>query len=390
MSEKGLELFEERLTLIDNAIKFKENSRVPIYGLVSNWMLYYLGMSAKEALANPDAEREGYNKAVGEFKFDALLSSLIQLPSVAAKVLGGGSITDNESDVLQIRTSDSELMGPDEYDELIADPVGFMRDKIMPRRHEFLKSGDIEAQYATLKEFYDLGAVRGMQMGKNEQYLKEELGVPVPAAGGGFMPTDIILDYLRDFSGIMVDIRRQPEKVCEASLAMLEPMIKSVDAANPVPRRDKLIAIFTHIPGYISPKAFEIVYWPQFKKYLEHFSSKGHRWMILYEKNWEHLYDFLLDSPKKSILGFFEEDDIFKGKKVLEGSIAFAGGIRTNDLYYKSKQENIDIVKRVIDECAPGGGLVLAPDKVMHTNADGKTENLQAVIDFAQEYGKYK
>lgn len=387
MSEEKLKLYEERVNRQVSAIEFKEHDRVPFFGLVDNWMLSYCNLTVQQAWDNHELERDLYNKAVEEFQFDYVLSPLIQLPSKSVKLLGG--IADTDSTVNQIQTGLSQLMKPEEYDDLIANPTRFLLNNIVGRRHPNFLDNTPEQNAAIIREYNRLNDERGKQNAANEQRLKEEFGVPVSRCTTCYTPVDFILDYLRDFKGIMVDIRRMPEKVKEASLAMLEPTIAVVEAANPTPRYDKLLPIFTHIPGFLSAKSFEKVYWQQFKQYVEHFAAKGHRWGILFEKDWTHLYDFLVELPPKQILGFFENDDIRVARKKLDGVICVAGGVSTFDLNFRTVDECVDATKRLIDDCAPGGGFVLAPDKIMHTATDGRPENLKAVIQTAIEYGKY-
>jgi len=50
-------------------------------------------------------------------------------------------------------------------------------------------------------------------------------------------------------------------------------------------------------------------------------------------------------------------------------------------------QEIEDYCKKLIDDCAPGGGFVLAAE--CETPWDSKPENIRAMITTAEEYGQY-
>ena len=64
------------------------------------------------------------------------------------------------------------------------------------------------------------------------------------------------------------------------------------------------------------------------------------------------------------------------------------GGIDTQRvLPHGSPQEVKDEVKRRIDDLAPGGGFVFAP--VHNIQADVTPENIMAMWETLQEYGKY-
>ena len=85
----------------------------------------------------------------------------------------------------------------------------------------------------------------------------------------------------------------------------------------------------------------------------------------------------------------FEDDDIAVIKEKLPNLTPY-GGMKVNDLKYKTKEECVDIAKKLLDELAPGGGYAFGPNKVMLTLADGKPENWKAVCDYVNENGWYR
>lgn len=75
-------------------------------------------------------------------------------------------------------------------------------------------------------------------------------------------------------------------------------------------------------------------------------------------------------------------------KKEFGDVLTFWGGIDTQRvLPHGSPQEVKDEVKRRIDDLAPGGGFVFAP--VHNIQADVTPENIMAMWETLQEYGKY-
>jgi uroporphyrinogen decarboxylase len=68
--------------------------------------------------------------------------------------------------------------------------------------------------------------------------------------------------------------------------------------------------------------------------------------------------------------------------------VFWGGGVDTqNVLPFGSPQDVTDEVKRRIDDLAPGGGFVLAA--VHNIQAQVPPENIVALFDTAQEYGRY-
>jgi hypothetical protein len=389
MSEMEL-LYQQRVQRMKDAIELRAPDRVPIFGLVDNWALNYGGITLKEALSDVEKEYQAYSKALTDFPFDAALSVGVTFPMNFVTALGGG-IYNNDMDTLQIATGHSEIMTVEEYDDLIENPIHFFRDVIIPRKHAIFQTGTTEEKFGrfanAISKFLEFGQSRGMLT----QRYREEYGLPIPNGANIFMPGDIIMDYLRDFKGIMSDIKKHPDKLTQACDAMGEVLIPytfgSMMGKNP---DENYVNLFLHLPQFIRPKEFEKIYWPSFKKYVETFAGAGYKILILFEKNWMHLYDYLQDLPKGHVIGFFEEDDLRIAKKKLGDTLCIAGGLKTNNLTYSSKEECIDLAKGLIDDIAPGGGFVFAPDKVLASSNDAKPENLKAVMEFIVEYGVYK
>lgn len=388
MSDK-LSLYEERVRRVNDAIELREPDRVPVLSQIDNWALSYYGITLTEALNDVEQEYQAYSKSFTDFSFDGAIFGGITFPLNFVYALGGG-IYNNKMDTIQIATGHAELMSADEYDLLIADPIKFIRDTLLPRKHKIFQEGTVQEKFGkyanAVSAFMQYAQTRGML---NERY-KQEHGFPVFNNGAcSCMATDAIMDYLRDFKGIMQDIKRCPEKVAEASDVLVDLMIKKTLGVAPQPASDRYVQLFLHLPQFIRAKEFEKVYWPSFQKYVNAITNHGHKIVILFEKNWEHLYEYIQELPKGKILGFFEEDDLRKAKKALGKTMCIAGGLMTNDLSYGTKEHCLDVVKGLIDDLAPGGGFILTTDKGLMSPNDAKPENLRAVIEFALQYGSY-
>ncbi|WKY46796.1 uroporphyrinogen decarboxylase family protein [Eubacteriaceae bacterium ES3] len=381
-------LFDQRITRMSNAVEHKENDRVPMLNLMETWALSYNNVTIPQVLDNPELEYESYAKVFSEFETDAALGIGLSSPIKFNNALGG-SIMNIETGTMQVHTSQSELMKAEEYDDFIKDPMQFITNVILPRKIEIFKSGTIEEKFGKMGNAIGEMGNYGKQAGMFKHRLKTEYGFPALYGTASLMPGDYFLDYLRDFKGTMTDVKRNPDKLAEACMAMVEPCIKSTLAMSPTPSDESYLSLFLHLPQFLRPKEFEKIYWPSFKAYIEFFASRGYKFLIMFEKNWMHLYEYLQELPKNCILGLFEEDDLVKAKNAIGDTICIGGGIKTNDLYFKSPEECIDNVKRVIDEVAPGGGFVLTTDKSLLSPTDAKPENYKAVTDYIKNNSNY-
>jgi uroporphyrinogen-III decarboxylase len=77
---------------------------------------------------------------------------------------------------------------------------------------------------------------------------------------------------------------------------------------------------------------------------------------------------------------------MFKAKDILGNVACIMGNISNISLAYSTPDDIKDECKKLIDYCGKDGGYI------MDTGAsidDVKFENLKAMFDFPQEYGKY-
>jgi uroporphyrinogen-III decarboxylase len=90
--------------------------------------------------------------------------------------------------------------------------------------------------------------------------------------------------------------------------------------------------------------------------------------------------------PKDFAICMVEGDDISEAKKRIGDNVTIAGGMPIAMLKYNTKGECIDYAKKLLDECAPGGGYIFTTDRHFITGADVNTENVIAVHDFVHNY----
>jgi uroporphyrinogen decarboxylase len=79
--------------------------------------------------------------------------------------------------------------------------------------------------------------------------------------------------------------------------------------------------------------------------------------------------------------------DIPAVKAAFGDHVTFLGGIDISHAMPGSRQEVVAEVKRRIAQLAPGGGYILAPSN--HLQADVPPENVVALFETAQQFGKY-
>ncbi len=360
--------------------------KVPIFLAAETYIPHYAGVELKD-IKTYDQALEVSVKAAEDLQYDCnyfpyLPNNVLQKGIM--EILGGGMFTVSDDCIKQINPKLMEIMDADEYPEFIKDPFDYLLETVFPRRFKTLAMKDPEKKYLKLKEFFSELDKLGDYCARFEQ----ETGVALLQDNQLFFnPVDYLFDYLRSFS-IIRDIKARPEEVRDAGLALVDGILKYTALRKPVEYKTYFCPM--HLPTFLSPRDFEKTYWPSFKLLTEGIVAQGHNIMFEFEVDYSHLYEYLQDLPKTGVAGIFEVKDMKPVKEKLGKTMAIAGGLDTNVLYHGTKEDCVDMVKRLIDDLAYDGGYFLTPGTPLCGPIDAKPENLKAALDCANEYGVYK
>jgi uroporphyrinogen-III decarboxylase len=223
----------------------------------------------------------------------------------------------------------------------------------------------------------------------------EEYEVPLLMGGRACHPLDL-LQYYRGINLLTEDIFERPKKVkemCEFLLeyemnrAMKQAMIMG---AGEVPGAEIVFFINGGPPG-MSPKIFDEFFWPYAKKAIDIFVKRGFKVLCHWDNDLTPCLDTIKDItkglPKGKVMIDFEKTDMKKAKDVLGGRVCIHGNVPSSLLVYGTPKEVEEYSKKLIEDCAEGGGYILGTE--CETPWDAKRENVRAMIDAAIKYGQY-
>jgi len=158
MAKNAKELAEERLARIEAAIDLREPDRVPVWGFAGDMVAKYSGITMYEMCYDNEKAMKANEKFMRDFPFDTTMAGIagldgrvfsvafVEFPDispVAAFVTGpihdilgdkycrfpGRETSENATPQFFGGT----FMEPDEYDQLIEDPVKFIAETVLPR-----------------------------------------------------------------------------------------------------------------------------------------------------------------------------------------------------------------------------------------------------------------
>lgn len=203
--------YDQRLQTIKNIVEGKKADYVPVVSLALTWAMSYAGTNAQETFTTQEHEFEVYGKHLKELGFDATLLFAMNRPLDLYMSLGYSTFFFSD-DGVTLQNKDNQVIPTEELDEYIADPMKYLRNKVLYRRYPAFRKNVPAAIVKSLGKMIQFKQ-------KNDaipEYLRKNVGVPVLVSSNDLL--EPALDrYIgwRSFAEGMVDLRR-PETVEKA------------------------------------------------------------------------------------------------------------------------------------------------------------------------------
>lgn len=383
---ENLDLYNKKVGRILKTVNHEEPDKIPSLAMIGTWAVSYANSTINEIEKNPEKEIDIYCKPFERLYADAAYTCGIGFDPMSSKLIGGeGRFISPDGQTIQHK--EVRPMTEDDYPAFIADPIKFMQDVILPRKAARLEAGYPES-YNAIKEFITYQVNKKQINAKLKEKLKQEYAIPVAAGPTVKPPMDIIFDCLRGFQGVSTDLRRCPELFLDAVNA-LDNFANTVVGIAP----DTLslpdfpfYATMMHVPTFISPKQFEKFFWPTYERTILRIHSLGGKMIMFLEGKWQNKYEYLNNLPKNFVVGIIEGDDIFDAKKNIGGNLTVVGGMPIDMIKFGNKKDCIDYAKKLLDECAPGGGYMFSSSRELISKNDINFENLIALHDYVRGY----
>ncbi len=415
VSPEAEQAYHVRKKRLADAYQMKAPDRVPVQLPFGTTPAYYAGTDLKTVMYDYDELRRAWKKFLNDFEMDTYTGPGTVMPGRVYDLLDyklytwpGHGLPD---DATGHQFAEGEYMRADEYDALMKNPSDFWMRTYMPRvfgifesfRHlqPFTNIIELPAGYftpfsrpdvqATLQALIDIGKeLAKWQVVVSECTREaEEAGVPSPRGGGlSKAPFDTIGDTLRGTHGIIMDMYRQPEKLLEA-LEVITTL--TIDAA--VASANATGAVTVNFPlhkgadGFMSAKQFETFYWPSLRKVCFALINEGIIPSLFAEGSYMTRLETVNEFPKSTVMWRFDQTDMATAKKVLGNKCCISGNVPTSLLATGTAQDTREYCRKLIEDCAPGGGYILSSGASVDKAPPG---NMRAMMEAAKEYGVYK
>lgn len=378
------QLYQQKYENYQKALNRQEAAYVPNLVTNTGGGLFWAGKTARDVAGDHLAYAKAMTSFMDEMWVDVnAMSGLTTTPRISDTFPTAENRLAADGTLTHLQTPH---MKPEEYDQLIADPKGYIANVLLPRKYPYLFEDRAVAK-EKLKVFAEEQVDNFvMQMGFTNRYIAETYGVSTCMDLTTMIntPLDHLFDFFRGFRGTLTDLRRHPDKVRAALDAIWEyrsaaMVAQPYDASKGFPFQP------CHIPAYLSPKQYKELYWPYEKKLIEWIYSNGSKIFIAMEGRWENIMECFLEVPKDSVVLCVDDDDFLKVHECLGDHQILVGGLKTAGTRLKKFEDIKDDIKRVIDTCAPGGGFLFGADKGFLTPGDVNPTLIEC-YNFAHEY----
>jgi uroporphyrinogen-III decarboxylase len=392
------QLYTERLSRYTAAMRNEKPDKIPIRPFVAEFTAKYAGYTCQEVTHDYNKAFAAVRKCAADFDWDAVVGNMVYVwtgltQAIGLKYYGVPGIDIPADTGFQYREPPEEaaFMKPQEYDQLIEDPTGFLFNVWLPRVSADVSEIGQPASYRNNLSFLKGGMAMLSyfnSFGQQNALLRSESGTVSAIAGILKAPFDILADKLRGYLGLVTDLLERPEKVMAACEALM-PHLLHIALSGADPDKNVPIGFWMHrgcVP-FISHEHFDKFYWPTLKPIIEEIWERGHQVLFYAEGDWNaHLKSFA-ELPDKSIVYHVDKADIFEVHKAIGRKFCISGGIDNVLLSYGTEDEVRECCKKVIDGVAGDGGYIMDASAIIQN--DASIENIRAMTEFTREYGVY-
>lgn len=415
VSAEAEKLYKKRVTRFIKAIKMEEPDRVPVMLPTGSFPAYYAGSSFYQIMYDYGELKRAWIKFMDDFgdmdtfMGPGLIPSGRILEALDAKTLkwpGHGV----GKDVTMQQIVEGEYMKADEYDWLMMDPTDYNLRVTLPRTNglfepfkklpplrffimgqswvALLADPEIRKVFQTLMDLSD-------EFRQHQAAIMEVSNISIargyPSLFGGVMaqaPYDYFADMQRGTKGIVTDLYRQPDKLLEAIDIQLNLTINTTIKNFPMTNCPIcMMPLHKGDDAFMSDKQFEKFYWPSLRKLFLAMIEEGLVPFPFAEGRYNNRLTQITDTPKSSVVWYFDQTDMAQAKKFLGNVSCIVGNVPASIVMTGTAKRVKDNCRQLIEICAPGGGYILAGGASIDK---GNIENLRAMMEAAYEYGTYK
>lgn len=405
------EKYNERMTRVMKAVHLEEPDRVPFIPMVGMVYTYGYGIKLLDAMNGDRRTLESYRNFIRDIEPDRLEApGFMSYEGLeAAQPINMHWPNENDPDAPFQYTDHCFLETEEAWDEFNRDPGTYLLTKYLPSKYKALEGlkllnlyglcGPVPMGLASaalppvkqaLLNLIDIGekfAKSGALRPEFEKIAEEE-GMPYKS-GFAMNPFDEFGDSLRGLINSTMDLYENPERFAESVDKWGAVTIPAAVAMSKMMGAE-VVSVPMHcgVDEFMSPENYDKYYWPPMKKLINAIIDAGMTPFLITEGRYDTRLERLCDVPKGKVIWSFEKVDMKHAKEVLGDTACISGNLPTSLLLPGGKKQAvIDATKKLIDDCASGGGYIMSCSMPLD-NVDIDLVRVWKETTF--EYGKRK
>ncbi|RBP66721.1 uroporphyrinogen decarboxylase [Alkalibaculum bacchi] len=271
-----------------------------------------------------------------------------------------------------------ELMTREEYEELIWNPLEFIKNKAIFRLYKNTAPENLVEAY---KEFNAKNESNYMaQKLLKEKYQINHLYLDIITS-----PLDVLGDFFRGTKNLLMDMHNCPDLVKEAANSLVDFCYEK--ALYNKRQFDNAVIMPLHIPSILSTRDFTNFFFPSFHKLIQKLLQDDFIILIMLEGKVERLLDkfFEINSPK--VIFHFEEDIPAIVKEKMNENNLISGFFPVHLLKYGTEEECISYAVKLL-HIFKGKKYIFTTNKVIYSPTEVNIDKLRVVYQYVEEYGK--
>jgi hypothetical protein len=368
---------EERIQAV---IALEMPDRVPLAPFLDHWAATYTGLTKAELMSEPEKRIQAVMKTARDFAWDmtyvgnTIDPSLLRVGVPQRLKLPGIDLPADSVHQFEER----EFMRPEDYALLAGEGLVPFLPAIVGRIYPEMTTPD--TVLASL-------AVSLESLGRHSQRVREA-GM-VPAVGFVLLPSFEYFSFARGITQGFSDLRRRPNDLKRAGQRFAQDFLQiALRAVSENGVKRVFIGASRSSPVFISPAHFEEFVLPELLFLANGLIDAGVQIVFHCDTSWTKFLHYFRRFPRgKCVMMLDGSTDIFLAKEVLGDTMALQGDVPALLLAEGAKDEVRTYCRRLIEKAGSGGGFILGSGCSIPANA--KTENVMALTEAAQTWGRY-
>ncbi len=207
--------------------------------------------------------------------------------------------------------------------------------------------------------------------------------------GGTYAPPYELLSMTRSMGELTTDMYRLKDALVEVMWAMQKDAIDmAVSSCKNSNSPRAFVSGCRCGTTFLNKKNFEKFSWPFLKDGALKLIEKGITPIFHLDTDWGRAMEYFLELPaKKCIIETDGATDLFKARDILKDHMALSGDVPAALLTVGSPSEVDEYCRKLITTLGKDGGYIFSNGCAMPANA--KHENVKAMFDAVEKYGRY-